>query len=60
MSPGYEEEEKTKPAVTKKIEESDVPMAPEECVRMLLSGESGSPSQGRHYCPSCDFEADLV
>jgi NAD(P)-dependent dehydrogenase (short-subunit alcohol dehydrogenase family) len=40
-SPGLDEEEKTKPAVTKKIEEGDSPMLPEKCVEMLLSGESG-------------------
>lgn len=38
-SPGYDEEQKTKPAATRKIEEADVPMGPDECARMLLSGE---------------------
>jgi 3-dehydrosphinganine reductase len=37
-SPGYDEEQKTKPAATRKIEEADVPMKPDECARMLLSG----------------------
>jgi 3-dehydrosphinganine reductase len=47
LSPGYEEEEKTKPAVTKKIEEGDEPISPEKCVEVLLSGESRSESLAR-------------
>lgn len=39
LSPGYETEEQTKPAVTKHIEDGDTPIAPEQCVKMLLSGE---------------------
>jgi 3-dehydrosphinganine reductase len=40
LSPGYEEEEKTKPAVTRKIEDGDTPMKPEECVGNLIAGET--------------------
>jgi 3-dehydrosphinganine reductase len=47
LSPGYDEEEKTKPAVTKKIEEGDEPISPEKCVEVLLSGESRSESLAR-------------
>lgn len=40
LSPGYQEENKTKPAVTKKLEgpESDG-LTPEQCARGLLKGE---------------------
>ena len=47
LSPGYDEEEKTKPAVTKKIEEGDEPISPEKCVEVLLSGESRMQARAR-------------
>jgi 3-dehydrosphinganine reductase len=41
LSPGYQEENKTKPEITKKLEgpESDG-LTPEQCARGLLKGES--------------------
>ena len=39
LSPGYEEENKTKPAVTKKLEGGDTDgQTPEQCARGLLRG----------------------
>jgi len=37
-SPGFLEEEKEKPAVTKKIEESDDQISPEKCAEYLIAG----------------------
>ncbi|EIW65651.1 hypothetical protein TREMEDRAFT_70510 [Tremella mesenterica DSM 1558] len=37
-SPGFVEENKTKPEITKKIEEGDSPISPEECSRLLIRG----------------------
>jgi len=37
-SPGFVEEEKEKPAVTKKIEESDEQISPEKCAEYLIAG----------------------
>ncbi|CAD6569950.1 MAG: 3-dehydrosphinganine reductase [Cyphobasidiales sp. Tagirdzhanova-0007] len=39
LSPGYEEEEKTKPALTKKIEGPDEGQTPEQCASKLLKGD---------------------
>lgn len=38
LSPGYDEEQKTKPLVTKKIEEGDDAKTPEQCADCLLKG----------------------
>ena len=37
-SPGFVEEEKEKPAVTKKIEESDEQISAEKCAEYLIAG----------------------
>ena len=37
-SPGYEQENKTKPKVTLKIEEADEGMDPDKCAESLLRG----------------------
>jgi len=37
-SPGFVEEQKCKPAITKKIEEGDAGLQPEQCAQKLLSG----------------------
>jgi len=39
-TPGFVEEEKEKPAVTKKIEESDDQISPEKCAEYLIAGGS--------------------
>lgn len=50
LTPGYDEEMKIKPAVLKKIEESDAPQNAEECARNAIKGlEAGRglvPTQG--------------
>lgn len=38
-SPGYEEEEKCKPAITKKIEGPDDGKTPEQCAQALINGK---------------------
>ncbi|KAI5449447.1 3-dehydrosphinganine reductase [Naganishia albida] len=38
LSPNYEVENRTKPDITKKIEEGDTPMTPEDCVKCLING----------------------
>ncbi|KAJ9121604.1 hypothetical protein QFC22_002223 [Naganishia vaughanmartiniae] len=38
LSPNYEVESRTKPDITKKIEEGDTPMTPDECVKCLMTG----------------------
>lgn len=38
-TPGFVEEEKEKPAVTKKIEESDSQISPDLCAKYLLAGQ---------------------
>lgn len=40
LSPNYEVENRTKPDITKKIEEGDTPMTPEDCVKCLITGTS--------------------
>ncbi|KAJ9111701.1 hypothetical protein QFC19_001061 [Naganishia cerealis] len=40
LSPNYEVENRTKPAITSKIEEGDTPMTPEDCVKCLITGKS--------------------
>jgi len=42
-TPGFVEEEKEKPAVTRKIEESDEQISPEKCAEYLIAGESFFP-----------------
>ena len=39
-SPGFIEEEKEKPKVTKKIEEDDTQITPEVCAKHLITGQS--------------------
>jgi 3-dehydrosphinganine reductase len=39
-SPGFVEEEREKPSVTKKIEESDEQISPEKCAEYLIAGMS--------------------
>jgi hypothetical protein len=39
-TPGFVEEEKEKPAVTRKIEESDEQISAEKCAEFLIAGES--------------------
>jgi len=38
MTPGYEEEMKTKPEITKEIEKDDTPMSAEACAAVLWAG----------------------
>ena len=38
LSPNFEVENRTKPDITKKIEEGDTPMTPEACVECLITG----------------------
>ncbi|GHJ87840.1 hypothetical protein NliqN6_4242 [Naganishia liquefaciens] len=38
LSPNFEVENRTKPEITKKIEEGDNPMTPEACVECLITG----------------------
>ena len=54
LTPGFETEEKTKPIVTKKIEESDNPQKPEVCAARLLQGVA----RGDFFITS-DFQTDL-
>jgi hypothetical protein len=42
-TPGFVEEEKEKPAVTRKIEESDDQISAEKCAEYLIAGESFLP-----------------
>ena len=37
-TPGYEAEMQTKPAITKKIEETDEGLSPEQAARAMLAG----------------------
>jgi 3-dehydrosphinganine reductase len=39
-TPGFVEEEKEKPKVTKKIEEDDKQISPEKCAEYLIAGTS--------------------
>ncbi|WFD00722.1 hypothetical protein MYAM1_003474 [Malassezia yamatoensis] len=43
LSPGFEEEQKTKPEITKKIEEGDDAKTPEQCAKCLLRGVQHGP-----------------
>lgn len=55
LSPGYENEQKSKPAITKKIEEGDTPIAPEKAAALLIKGiERGE------YQITNDLVTDLV
>jgi 3-dehydrosphinganine reductase len=40
LSPGFDNEQLTKPDITKKIEDGDTPLSPEACVGFLLDGRS--------------------
>jgi hypothetical protein len=48
LSPNFELENRTKPDITKKIEEGDTPMTPEACVECLIIGKLGF----LNACPS--------
>lgn len=58
LSPGFEAENLTKPELTKKIEGSDQPLAPEKVAQHLLNGASKALGLGLshasahlHFCP---------
>lgn len=51
-SPGFIEEEKEKPKVTKKIEESDTQISPEECAKHLIAGALHPSLRGVGGCPA--------
>ncbi|PWN48133.1 NAD(P)-binding protein [Violaceomyces palustris] len=54
LSPGFEEENKTKPKITKQIEGVDEGLTPEVCAKGLLKGiEQG------HFFITTDFVSDL-
>lgn len=38
ITPGFETEEQTKPAITRKIEEGDTPVSPDQAARSLIKG----------------------
>lgn len=64
-TPGFLEEEKEKPAVTKKIEESDDQISPEKCAEYLIAGESQFSfphlfSSIMSFCLSCPFPFQLL
>lgn len=42
FTPGYEEENKTKPAITLKIEEGDPGQTPEQAAAAMLKGDTSS------------------
>jgi hypothetical protein len=50
-TPGFVEEEKEKPAVTRKIEESDEQISAEKCAEYLIAGESPSSSLSSSSSP---------
>ncbi|KAI8817386.1 uncharacterized protein EV422DRAFT_500094 [Fimicolochytrium jonesii] len=54
-SPGYEEENKTKPAITKKLEEGDVGVTPEKAAEILFRGV-----EKEQYSIVCDFTGELI
>ncbi|CAD6884014.1 unnamed protein product [Tilletia controversa] len=54
LSPGYEVENQTKPAITKEIEGSDEPLTPEACAAGLLKGV-----QRGNFFITTDFLSDL-
>jgi 3-dehydrosphinganine reductase len=51
-SPGFEEEEKCKPAITKKIEGADEGLSPGACAKVLLTGPSSSLVRFRKFVSS--------
>ncbi|GAK66028.1 oxidoreductase [Moesziomyces antarcticus] len=54
LSPGFEQENKTKPKVTLEIEEGDSPLTPEQCAKGLVKGvERG------HFFITTDFNSEL-
>lgn len=55
LSPGYENEQKTKPDITKKIEDGDTPISAEAAAGLLIAGiEKG------HYQITNDLITDLI
>jgi len=55
LSPGYEVEQRTKPQITKDIEEDDTPITPEKAAALLIRGiEQG------HYQITNDLVTELV
>ena len=64
-TPGFVEEEKEKPAVTRKIEESDEQISAEKCAEYLIAGESlllplfPSPASSYSFSP-CPFYPSLA
>ncbi|KAJ3016429.1 3-dehydrosphinganine reductase [Thoreauomyces humboldtii] len=54
-SPGYEEENKTKPAITKRLEESDEGVTPEKAAAILVDGV-----EREQYAIVCDFTGNLI
>ncbi|KAL1761097.1 hypothetical protein FB107DRAFT_286394 [Schizophyllum commune] len=54
LSPGYERENITKPAITKKLEETDDGLSPEACAKGLIQGvEAG------HFHITCDLLSNI-
>ncbi len=54
LSPGFEQEEKTKPACLREIEKSDKPQSPQACAKALIGGVE----RGQFFITS-DFQTDL-
>ncbi len=50
-SPGFAEENRTKPAACREIEGASTPISPESCAKMLMDGiESGACASGVVGC----------
>ncbi|KAI8590995.1 hypothetical protein BDZ88DRAFT_450675 [Geranomyces variabilis] len=54
-SPGYEEENKTKPAVTKLLEEADEGVTPDKAAELLVRG-----IEREEYAIACDLTGNLI
>lgn len=54
LSPGFENEQKTKPAVLREIEEADGPQTPEQCAKGMLRG-----LRRGHFNLTSDWQTDL-
>ncbi|KAJ3144987.1 3-dehydrosphinganine reductase [Geranomyces michiganensis] len=54
-SPGYEEENKTKPAVTKLLEEADEGVTPDKAAEVLVRG-----IEREEYAIACDLTGNLI
>lgn len=52
-TPGYEDENKTKPAVTLRIEAADRGLTPEQVAASILKGMSGPPFPSLFYWNTC-------